>query len=342
MKKILIRADGGKKIGMGHIMRMLTLANELKEKFEVIFLCKDNKEKQYEAGIEKIKNDGFQVEVIDDTKVISEIIKIQNSIEAYMLLTDSYDVNEQYFDTLKLYFNLTGYVDDINKCKMDVDFIINQNINAENLEYSKNINSETKLLLGTKYCMLREEFRKNILDKDIKEKCENILITLGGMDKDWNTLKIVKKIKSYDKNIHVVIGSAFDSLLIKELYKLSKEYPNIKIYENANMSKLMKLCDIAISACGSTLYELCAMRLPTLGVVIADNQLEIAKQMVEKQVIICGMWMRDSTVNEIDNLLTKLILDYELRKRIIERQGELVNINGVSILRKEIENLIQK
>lgn len=341
MKKILIRADGGKKIGMGHIMRMLTLANELKEKFEVIFLCKDNKENQYEAGIERIKNDGFQVQVIDDTKVISEIIKIQNSIEAYMLLTDSYDVDEEYFDTLKLYFNLTGYVDDINKCKMNVDFIINQNINAENLEYSENTNPESKLFLGTKYCMLREEFRKNIRDKEIKEICENILITLGGMDKDSNTLKITKKLKEYNKNIHVVIGNAFDSLLIKELYNLSKEYPNIKIYENANMSKLMGFCDIAISACGSTLYELCAMRLPTLGVVIADNQLEIAKQMIKRKIIIGGVWMCDSAINQINNLLSKLILDYELRKRITERQAKLVNVNGVSALRMEIENLMK-
>lgn len=86
-----------------------------------------------------------------------------------MLIIDSYDVNEKYFIMLKKYFRITGYVDDVNKCKMDVDFIINQNINSYYLDYKNTVEENTKLLLGTKYCMPRAEFREAYKHKVLRD-----------------------------------------------------------------------------------------------------------------------------------------------------------------------------
>ena len=353
--KIFIRADGGISIGLGHVMRTLVLGKELKKNNEIIFLCKrsniekshDNNIKyitegynnKYKVGIEKIKENGFEVIEIDENNIIEDIIDLQCKYKADLIITDSYNVDEEYFDKLKEYFTLTGYIDDVNKCKMNVDFIINQNINAEDINYIPNINKNTKLLLGTKYCMLRDEFRENYKKKQVKRNAEDILLTLGGMDKDQNTMKILDKIKMCSANIHVVVGSAFDEKLIEEIYSLSKKYLNIKVYENANMSTLMKICDLAISACGSTLYELCAINVPTIGIIIADNQEMVAKKMKEKFLVVEVYNVHELEKINLKNNLNKVINNKELRNNMVNNQCKVVNVNGVEEITYEINRL---
>lgn len=357
--KIFIRADGGNTIGLGHVMRMLVLAKELNKNNKVIFLCrslsiKNNKVQsefydnnsdlesdKFKAGIEKIKDSGFEVILICEERVIEDIINLQNKYNADAIITDSYDVDELYFNKLKPHFKLSGYVDDVNKCKMNVDFIINQNINADDMNYIANVNNNTKLFLGTKYCMLRDEFRENFKKKEIKEKCEELLLTLGGMDNDFNTLKILKEILNCNINIHVAIGSAFNDKIIKELYDLSKTHYNVKIYENANMSSLMKKCDVAISACGSTLYELCAMNVPTIGIIIADNQENVALRMKKELLLLEVYWIRKIKKSNICNVLKQLINDKKMRMDSVDRQGKFVNIDGSKALVNEISRLAE-
>ena len=350
--KIFIRADGGISIGLGHIMRMLVLAKELKKNNEIIFLCKkaniDNSDdnnsgdivaeqkNKFKAGIEKIKENGFEVLEIDENNVIDDIIDLQCEYRADLIITDSYDVDEEYFNKLKSYFRLTGYIDDVNRVKMNVDFIINQNINAEDMDYIPNINENTKLFLGTKYCMLRDEFRENYKKKQVKENAEDILLTLGGMDKDHNTMKILNKIATCGANIHVVVGSAFDRNLIEEIYMISRNYLNIKVHENANMATLMKKCDLAISACGSTLYELCAINVPTIGIIIADNQEMVAKKMKEKSLVVEVYYVHELEALNLKSGLNEIIKNQKLRNTIINNQCKVVNVNGVKEIAYEI------
>jgi len=356
--RIFIRADGGEIIGLGHIMRMLVLAKELRKTNKVIFICKssssenslkkvdtnnystfDFRNDKFKTGIEKVIENGFQVLIIREEHIIDDIIELQKVYKADLIITDSYDVDEEYFNRLKAFFEINGYMDDVNKCKMNVDFIINQNINAEDINYKSNINKCTKLFLGTKYCLLREEFRENYNKKTIKEKTEDVLLTLGGMDRDYNTIKILNEIVSCNVNIHVAVGGAFDDKLIKELYELSKDFCNLKVYENANMSALMKKCDIAISACGSTLYELCAMNIPIIGIIIADNQELVAKKMKEKFLIIEAYYIDELKEGNLKSSLNKLINDKKLRNEIINNQCNVVNVHGVKNLTAEINKL---
>lgn len=337
--KIFIRADGGKDIGLGHVMRMLVLATELQKDNEVIFICKDKLSNKFDAGIKKIKECNFPVINISESNYIDEIIDIQNKYNADLLITDSYDVDGDYFTKLKSHFRITGYVDDVNKCKMDVDFIINQNINACDLNYSDTVISNTKLFLGTEYCMLRDEFRKAYKNKILREDVKDILLTLGGMDNDDNTGKVLEKIKNCSKNIHVVIGSAFEKEFVKKIYDLLENYENIYVYENANMAELMLKCDIAISACGSTLYELCAMKVPAIGIILAENQKYVAEKMKDMSLIFDSFNVENIENYNLKRILNKLIEDKILRKSIIKNQEKLVDLYGVENLALEINNM---
>lgn len=337
--KIFIRVDGGRTIGMGHVMRMIVLARKLKKNNQVIFLCKTNSDKNFEAGINKIKEMKFQIIEIKDTDVVKCIMKAQNEYKVDVLITDSYDVDEEYFNLLKPYFKVTGYVDDVNKCYMNVDFIINQNINAEKLKYSKMTPKDTKLFLGLKFSMIRDEFKKAYEEKVEKEYVHDVLLTLGGMDDYNNTIKILNNLTSLNQKIHVVLGSAFDEGVINEIYDFSKQYGNIHIYENAIMSDLMKICDIAISACGSTIYELCAMNVPSIGIVLAENQMEVAEMMKEKQLIFDIMGHKQLDDGKILKLVKSLIDDNNLRRKIKCNSMDIVNLYGADELVACIEKL---
>ena len=329
--KIAIRADGGSKIGMGHIMRTLVLAKELAKTNDVFYICRVDVPISdiYKPGIDKIKKEGFSVITINKNNVLEEV----NKIEADMLITDSYDVDENYFNETKKMFEYTAYIDDMNLHYFNVDFLINQNINAEDLNYRANDN--TKLLLGSKYTMLREEFR-NAPKKVIKENVENILITVGGADPNNVTEKILSYIKDLNYKLYVVVGPSFNT--INELRKYEEENKNIKLHINANMYQLMQNCDLAISACGSTLYELCSLGVPTIGVIIADNQIEIGNKLHSLGIINNLGWYEHINKGKFLYELDKLIYHMNVRKKMSDLGRNLIDGKGVA----RVANILEK
>ncbi|MHC1681697.1 MAG: UDP-2,4-diacetamido-2,4,6-trideoxy-beta-L-altropyranose hydrolase [Clostridiaceae bacterium] len=328
MYKIAIRADGGSSIGMGHIMRSLVLAKELAGTNDVFYICrKDLKNEKYIMGINKIREEGFDVVTIDENNVLDEISKVKADI----LITDSYDIDEEYFRKTKELFKKTVYVDDLNLYNFDLDIIINQNIGVENEVYKTS--PGCKLLLGTKYLMLREEFR-NIEIKEKSHKVNDILITFGGADPSNVTEKILDYIKDLNYTFHVVVGGAFKNT--DNIIKISEEHSNIKLYFSPKISEVMQKCDIAISACSTTVYELSSLKIPILGVVSADNQIEVAKKMDIMGVAKNLGWFEDLEKEAFIKELINFCENQEIRNKIIKAQSENVNKNGVFEVVKEI------
>lgn len=334
MARFAIRADGGCKIGMGHIMRTIVLAKELAKTNDVFYVCKvdDPLSHKYKYGIEKIKEEGFKVICIDENNVIEELKKIK----ADCLITDSYDVDEKYFIQTKYLFDKTGYIDDMNLYSFDVDFIINQNINAEDLKY--NTDKRTKLFLGPNFVLLRDEFRK-INTKKINKNIENILITLGGADSNNYTGKIIECIKELQYCFHIVVGKSFNNVEILKCYE--QKYSNIKLYFDANMSDLMLKSDIAIAACGSTLYELAACRVPTIGIVVAQNQSNIANKMEEKKTMINLGNIVNLDKEKLISTIELLAYNLEIREELTFNQSRIVNRNGVKNLCSNIKTIFE-
>lgn len=319
--KIAIRVDGGSQIGMGHVMRCLALANELQKSNNVFFVCRiDNPlSDRYYPGIEKIKNSNFELRYIKEESLKSDISKIN----ADCIITDSYDVDEEYFDLLKENFKFSGYFDDDYLCDYyNVDFIINQNIYGESSKY--NLNKNTKEMIGSNYVILRDEFRNHKVLKNVNIDIKNIMITLGGSDEENNTEKIIKQFLNTNFILHVVIGSGFNNVEVLKKYEGS----NVKLYVNAQMKKIMNMCDICISACGSTIYELMSLGVPFIGVKVADNQRYLYKYIKEYSL---------GEVSDIENVNKKVEkLTYKKRVLLSKSLPEIIDGDGI----KRIANII--
>lgn len=319
---IFFRADGGEKTGMGHIMRTLVLANKLKDQHNVKYICDSSNE--FHMGVKKVKEYGIEVILIDRENEMEKL----NSIKADILVIDKYQINDEYFSELGRTFKLV-YIDDNNELPLySVDVILNQNIYAQQLKYIARDN--TQLLLGEKYFMLREEFLREkpiAINKVVKK----ILVTVGGSDNNNVTTDILNNIKEFkDINYHVIIGPAFKN---KNCLKNSfKQYQNIKFYENANMVNVMKNVDLAVSACGGTIYELVYMGIPTIGIVVAENQKMNSIYMSKNKLII------PSSIEDIKENINKL--NYDKRIGLNYSIKDTIDGLGTERILECIKNLV--
>ena len=116
------------------------------------------------------------------------------------------------------------------------------------------------------------------------------------------------------------------------------ENNNVKLYFNANMSKLMSNSDLAISACGSTLYELAACGIPTIGIIVAENQERLGKIMHDRGMVYNLGWSSKLEAKIVKNVVEMICRDYKYRHEMIENQ-KCIDKYGVfnicSILREK-------
>lgn len=322
--KVAIRAEGGSTIGMGHIMRTLVLAKKLSLNNEVFYICKNISENK--SGIIEIEKNGFYVYYFEEN-----ILELLTKIDMDILITDSYNVNEDYFTDIRKLAKYTIYIDDINLFDYPVDLIINQNINAENFSYCQKYK-----LLGLRYLMLREEFR-SIPKKFIKKQVSDIMITMGGADTVGFTETIVNWIKNLNFNFHVIIGPFFKNI---DYFK-NMNFDNIKFYFNAKMIEVMQKCDLAVSASGSGIYEFLASGIPSLSVVIADNQINISKKLSDLNIVDSLGWHCDLKKGKFEESLIRLCNNYDLRKHRSIKGQKLVDGFGGKRIADFIENNFQ-
>ncbi|MBR1423117.1 MAG: UDP-2,4-diacetamido-2,4,6-trideoxy-beta-L-altropyranose hydrolase [Ruminococcus sp.] len=335
---ILIRADANEQIGTGHVMRCMSLAWEfVKHGQKLIFVTADH------SGDELIKQKGFQSVCIDSewTEMDSEIEALKRVIDKYdtnLLLVDSYYVTKEYFNELSEMVN-TAYFDDMNISCWNIDFLINYNIFATIFDYSEYDRTRTQLLLGPQYTPLRKEFR-NLPKHETRNHVKDILISAGGADPEHITERIMNGICSemLDVRFHFVIGALNPRL--EYIINISRDKENVVLHINENhMSDLMMKCDLAISAAGTTLYELCAAGIPTITYSLADNQLVAAEQFNRKEIMLS---LGDCRNNEsfIDQIkFAESTMDYSTRKKLSERMQCFVDGNGSERIVNEIMHI---
>lgn len=335
-----IRTDANKEIATGHVMRCLSIASELKKRgIDTTFITADHQ------ADELIHSRGYQTICLDSAwndleKGISDITEllIKNSVDK--LLVDSYYATDKYLDALSKVTKVI-YMDDLGEITYPVERIINYNIYGSKIDYCRLIGCEKdNLLVGPQYAPLREEFQlvKTVYRKQIKR----VLVSTGGADKYNIAGKLLGRILQNRtlSGIEFCVVSGKLNIHYNELLMLAEQSADIHIYSNVSkMTELMCQCDIAVSGCGSTMYEICRCGLPIITFSFADNQIPGAKAFDEAEVAInCGDARDgiDELVKSIEDNVIRLLKDDELRKTMHERAVCLVDGQGVKRLVDEI------
>ena len=351
MKGVAFRADGNKNIGMGHIMRCISLANEFRKSgVKVYFFSK------FQAGIQRIQEEKFEVieltnnreeqsegvnygEVSELKQEVTEMLEFNLPTEIDILFIDSYNVSAEYFDALKQTFKKLAYVDDVNKFIYPVDLLLNCNIIGEYMIYEKYSEGEV-ILLGTKYNLLREEF-KGQPKKEIKKQVEKIMVTAGGSDPYDLSSKMVNMLLKDGElgklQIHVVIAPAFKN--VQQLEEIARKNANVLLHENVkSMSELMKNSDIAIAAGGSTLNELCACGTPALGYTVSYVHEDTVNKLAEQGYIGNLGWYNKFNQQDFCNNIKGLCNNYQARKEMSGKMQKLIDGLGAKRVTEVVLN----
>lgn len=350
---VVIRADANSKIGMGHVMRCLSVADALlKRGEEVLFVTADDTpvplltKKGIPYCVLHTDYADMEAELPELWEVLRELPQGAESPDAALpqkntsILVDSYYVTEKYLAALKKRIT-TIYMDDIYAFSYPVDMLINYNIYGEEMGYEKDAAfADTKLLLGTEYVPLREEFSAGEQQRTAAN-C-GILITTGGSDSFNLAGQLLTEAMKYDalkeKEYHVVSGSLNPH--IGELQALAQKHENIHIHCNVtNMAELMAESKVALSAGGSTLYELCAMGVPVIAFSFAENQERLVQTFVKRGIAQYGGNYRTDGNKMIQNTiagLETLLEDENLRTEYREKARTLVDGKGADRIAEAI------
>ena len=363
---VLFRADGNSSIGLGHVMRCLSIADAFKKTGEsCLFITADNKLHK------TIKDRGHKNLVLDSEydHMEDELDKIKQTIAARdvdILFVDSYYVTERYLRELWKYCASKNvvlvYIDDVLAFPYPCDALLNYNIYAKEYDYRSLYKDYAlpTLMIGTKFTPQREEFQ-GLSDRIVKEDAKEIFVSTGGADSEHIGLEIIKTIISHydwdDYNFHLVVGMMNSDK--DEIESLSEGRDNIILYKRVKkMSELMQFCDVAVSAAGSTLYELCSTQTPTITYILADNQISgaegfenagvlhcagdirnigastLAENMIKDAIELCKNYKERQEISKI----MKTVIDGKGADRVVEAVTEVWNLGALDQLSLFIKN----
>ena len=185
------------------------------------------------------------------------------------------------------------------------------------------------LLLGCEYVLLRDEFQPFVTPPEIPSMAQNILITLGGADPHSTVVRIIEALTPLEipeKSLLFVVGEGKTTLCRNASAALNS---NVEIRKNVeDMPALMRWADLAISAAGTTTWELAFMGVPSLLIAIAENQRPIAAELARRGISHYLGWHEDLKGLNIRSVLTDYCGDLTKRRKMSMQGRTLVDGKG--------------
>lgn len=317
---IIIRADASIRIGTGHVMRCLALAQAWQDSGgRAIFAMG----MEARALVDRLTSEGMEVVHLSAEPGSPEDAVMTAGIAERMgagwVVVDGYHFGSDYQRIIKesglrlLFIDDNGHADHYY-----ADVVLNQNLHA-NEDLYKNREPYTKLLLGTDYVLLRRDFWPwRGWKREIPDVARKVLVTLGGSDPDNVTLKVIQALQQIEQlEIVAVIGGS--NLHYEELLSGLEGNGSTDLKKDVkNMPELFAWADLAISSAGTTAWELAFMGVPSLLVILAENQVKVAVQL-ESQGIAMNLGQHDNlNAPGIIRGVFPLIFDADLRASMAE------------------------
>jgi UDP-2,4-diacetamido-2,4,6-trideoxy-beta-L-altropyranose hydrolase len=321
---IVFRTDASVNIGTGHVMRCLALSDALCQigSPRIAFISKELPENL----LTKIKSKGFEVFCFDqepvsgwqDDSLQTIAILKQLGETPDWLITDHYELDKNWQMAIRPYVRQLMAIDDLANRSQDCDILLDQNFYKNfQTRYDDLIPKHCRKLLGTKYALLRPEFktlREKISPRD--GSIRQILIFFGGSDPSNETekaLNALRLLNCADIAADVVVGGANPRK--EEIRAICDMLSQTTFHcDTPDMAKLMAEADLAVGAGGTSNWERSCMGLPSLVITVAPNQEEVTAAMADEGWLICLGASENVTADTICAALKMLIRTPNLLK----------------------------
>lgn len=369
--KVAFRADASLQMGTGHVMRCLTLANTLKAiGAECEFICREHQGNL----IEHIRSDGhvthalpahpkpvgtslLAIKTPSDEQATAhshwlgatqeqdatECTPILSELQPDWLIVDHYALDARWEAALKPHYRKLMVIDDLADRLHECNVLLDQTFGRNAEDYKPWVPADCTLICGSQYALLRPEFaalRSYSLQRRNEPQLRQLLITMGGVDKDNATGQVLEALRScalpMNCRITVVMGAAAPWL--SEVERLAQNMPwptQVKVGVK-DMAQLMADSDLAIGAAGATSWERCCLGLPTIMVVLADNQHQVA-QGLEQAGAAQVIESTQRIAQHLHSRLTPLIESPILLRAMSQPASDIVDGHGIANVMQHLE-----
>ena len=350
---VMFRTDASLLIGSGHVMRCLTLADELhKRGADITFICR-----KFPGNlIEYIEGKGYQVVCMQQTEAVyasvtddvsnstwlgvswqqdaSDTISAVVGTQPKWLIVDHYAIDHRWEERLRPHVGNIMVIDDLADRRHDCDLLLDQNL-YQRMEsrYNNLVRDTCQQLLGPKYALLRPEFaevRKNLRQRSGEIK--RVLVFFGGVDQTNETekvLNVLSGITNRQFEVDVVVGGG--NTHKQQIQNLCADHEGFHYYCQVDiMSSLMAAADLAIGAGGTVTWERCAMGIPSVVTAVAENQKELAETGALRGLL---FYLGETRSASADRLLTMMEFSLKFPKTMKYYSAnclELVDARGTN------------
>lgn len=337
--RLLIRADAAASIGTGHVMRMIALAQAYNRRGG---MCTIATVRVTDGLVARLRREAVFHERINSERQGSledaeKTITLAKKLGVEWIVVDGYHFDYDYQTAIKAAGLRLLCVDDhgYSDC-WHCDAILNQNLDAECLRQYDNDIEDATYLLGSNFCLLRDEFIDRRSEPRDWKCIERLLLTLGGADPNNATEATLKLLNAVSKRrLHIRVLSSADNSHLERLQAFESHHRIEVLQGLSNMTDQYAWADGIISAGGSTCWEWLYFGLPGAIVTIADNQVPLVTALtgVRRAAISLGWfnafdqklhgellssWL-DNPESAVDRKSAEILIDGKGASRVIER-----------------------
>ena len=334
-KVAVLRADASDLIGVGHVMRSLALGEALLDAgFDVVLASVDlpagMREEARKCGITVVD---LQCEPFGSADALATL-----SLNGAVLVIDGYKFEREFFAELESRATSFVVIDDNVETKaLAPSVVINQNPHATAEMYAQ-LSGNPKLLLGLQYVLLRREVRE-ATKQSIIPVAGKVFVAMGGSDFLKLTSPIVDGLQDLDIEICVAIGPTNGQR--QQIEETVMAIPRARVILQANYITELASSSLAILAAGSSLWEAAALGVPSIGLIVADNQSDAAHTVDENGYAISMDFRFEFKIEDlhanVETFLTSDKSDSTLKR---SHQLGLVEVGGAMKVARVIEAIV--
>ena len=330
--RVLIKVLGSPSIGMGHVIRSLELAEELRRRGVMVagFLCNANSHSQ-----EKIKDKGFGCisgHWADDEVVEEDLVRVIALEEADILILDHPGDFSDLCRALKVAFPHL-FVVALDHFALDnehLDMIVN--LFNHNPTLKAPTSERVRYYEGVQYSIIRTGFDAHIgCEKTIRPRAENVLVSFGGSDPKHNTLMVMEALRGsfpMEVTFHFVLGINFAH---QEIVKRKVRQLAVKshIYEDvANIEELMHHCDMGLCGAGTTIMEMACLGTPTIVLTQSEDEARFADYFAQHGAVRSLGLADEVPMEKVREAIIELAGDQAVRQRMSIAGKRLIDGRG--------------
>ena len=360
---VALRVDASLQIGSGHVMRCLTLADALSERgHRCVFLSQDLEG----ARLDAVRSRGHVLEVLEgrdepygsDEQAPAHAAWLEGSWKedarstrkaldrcgASVLIVDHYALDRRWEEAVAVPGLRLAAIDDLADRPHAISLLLDQNLGRTAADYDGLVPEDCLRLIGPDHALVGPQFarlREESLSRRKESKMEHIMVSMGGVDIDDATSAVLECLgticSTSIREVSVIMGRHAPHLDRVRAVASSLPLQVEVAVDVTDMAERMTRADLAVGGAGGTAWERCSLGLPSIAVVLAENQRNGARALgnAGAALVVEGV---SELAGQLPELLAVMEAD-ELRERTSRASADLVDARGLRRVCDELEEL---